>query len=221
MRSDTLMRGMHQVCNHDLPNQIVALQSLLQMLQLEEFTRLSRDGQEYVQRLQKVTQRTSAMARFLKEMGKLQGYIGKPEELSFPVLAREIQGALKQQFPHKPFSFDWRWNIPSVVADYRTFVQALNEILTCLASRFEGPCRLSATTEESDNHAAIHFALETSPGSHDNDSYMVALRAGPSSFDQRMEIILARAWLAVSEATLVLTLQENQTSRFSILVPNQ
>ena len=59
MPSDRLLRGMQKVCSHDLPNQIVVLQSLLQMLQLEEADRLSPDGRDYVRRLQKVTRRTA------------------------------------------------------------------------------------------------------------------------------------------------------------------
>src|SRR5271163_4567236 len=91
MQPDRLLRGMHKVCSHDLPNQLVALQSLLQMLQLDEAERLSTDGQEYLRRLQNVAQRTNAIARFLKEMEKLHSYISKPEEITLTLLAREIQ----------------------------------------------------------------------------------------------------------------------------------
>lgn len=219
--SDRLLTGMHQVCNHDLPNQLVALQSLLHMLHMEESSRLSQDGQEYVQRLQNVTQRTGAMARFLKEMSKLQGYAGKPEELSLTMLAREIQGALKQQFPHREFIFEWRWTVPSIVGDCRTVIQALNEMLTWLASGHAGPCRLKAATQSLENHTALHFELHTAVPADDNDHYVIVPHGGSSTLDKRMELVLSRAWLAVSDATLELTARDGSASRFVIVVPNQ
>ena len=55
--SDHLLRAMHKVFSHDLPNQMVVLQSLLHLLDQEESARLSDKGREYVRRLLNATKR--------------------------------------------------------------------------------------------------------------------------------------------------------------------
>ena len=92
MRSDRLLRSMQKVIRHDLPNQMVALVSLLQLLSAEETTRLSADGREYVRRLQNATVRASEMLRFLKQMEQLNSFVPRLEKISVPPLARELQG---------------------------------------------------------------------------------------------------------------------------------
>jgi hypothetical protein len=67
-RSDRLLRTMRPVLSHDLPNQLVALQGLLQMLELDEAASLGAPAQETVFRLQRVARRTCEMARFLREV---------------------------------------------------------------------------------------------------------------------------------------------------------
>ena len=225
MPSERLLRGMQKACSHDLPNQIVVLQSLLQMLQLEEADRLSPDGQEYVRRLQKVTQRTAELARFIKEMCKLNGYVGKPEELSQQVLAREIQGALKQHFPDKQFRFDWQWAVPSIVGDYRTVLQALIEILSWSAARQGNVCQVTGAAAEKENQLVVHFGLATVDPTPDNTPQTVSKPDVQPSPEQRMEIILAREWLAVSNATLAMPSKNVGDGpgecEFTIHVPNR
>src|SRR6266542_384953 len=51
-KAERLLRSMHKVFSHDLPNQMVVLQSLLQLLRQEEAQNLTDDGREYVRRLQ-------------------------------------------------------------------------------------------------------------------------------------------------------------------------
>jgi hypothetical protein len=218
MRSDRLLRGMHKVFNHDLPNQIVSLQSLLQMLQEEEYDRLSDDGREYVNRLQNVTQRVSEMVRFLKEMNKLNACAGKPEAIALDLLAREIQGTLKQHFPRTEFAFVWQWSIPTIVGDYRTFMQALTEILTCLMPASADACRLEAGSENMGNRIAVHFMLASGAPVNDNKPHMA--RAGQVPVEKRMETVLARACLAVSEATLEMS-SGNGKNSFTIFVPSR
>jgi len=219
MQSDRLMRGMHMVCSHDLPNQLVALQSLLQMLHAEEYERLSKDGREYVERMQNVMKRTSALARFLREMDKLHGQAAKPERLALSMVARELQGLLKQQFPDMQFAFEWQWTIPSITGDYRTFLQALAEILTWVLPSFGPECQVVGRSEARENRVAVQIALASEPTANDNGPHMAKRRFGSKAVEQSMEIVLAREWLAVSEAALEIT--GDGGSRFAILVPNK
>src|SRR6266542_6419629 len=46
-RASRLLEALHPVCSHDLPNQIVALQSLLQLFSWDEADHLTPQGREY------------------------------------------------------------------------------------------------------------------------------------------------------------------------------
>src|SRR5947209_2331068 len=90
-RADRLLRRMHPVFSHDLPNQVVALQSLLQMLEMEEADRLGAEGREYLGRLHRVGRKISGLARFLKEVGRLHGYQRRLDMVSLAVLVRDVK----------------------------------------------------------------------------------------------------------------------------------
>src|SRR5437667_10877292 len=114
MRSDRLLRGMHKVISHDLPNQIVAVRGLLQLLSLEEADRLTEVGREYVRRLHSAAGRAAELLRFLKEMERLHSFTVQQEMVPLSALARELQGELQRRHPGVEFDFAWQWEVPAV-----------------------------------------------------------------------------------------------------------
>ena len=98
-RADRLLRKMHPVFSHDLPNQVVALQSLLQMLEMEEADRLGAEGRECVGRLKRVAGRVQGLARFLKDLGRLNSYQRRTESVVLAALVREVKVGLQAQCP--------------------------------------------------------------------------------------------------------------------------
>src|SRR5260370_40865898 len=95
-RADRLLRKMHPVLSHDLPNQMVALQSLLQMLERDRADQTMPQDQETVQRLHRVAGKTSTMVRFLRELGRLNTYQCNTEEVPLAGLIREIKVELHE-----------------------------------------------------------------------------------------------------------------------------
>jgi light-regulated signal transduction histidine kinase (bacteriophytochrome) len=209
MRSDRLLRGMHKVFSHDLPNQMVALQSLLQMLSADEAGRLSMEGQEYVRRLHSASLRACEQVRFLKEMGRINSCTAKAEAITLSTLARELQGELQQKHPHTEFTFDWQWETASIVGDVRTLRLALSELFTALMGPNAGQCRVSASARSQGNEIILTFQLQERRAAWTEQA-----------LEQRMEIVLAREWLALSAANLEVTLPAEGTVCFLISIPN-
>jgi light-regulated signal transduction histidine kinase (bacteriophytochrome) len=208
VRSDRLLRGMHRVFSHDLPNQMVALQSLLQLLSAEEAGHLTKEGQEYVRRLRSATLRACEQVRFLKEMGRINASTAKAETIALGTLARELQGELQQKHPHTEFSFAWHWDAPAVIGDVRTLRLALSELCNALMGPDAKHCRLSATAQSQADRIMLVFQLE-------QPSAVWTEQA----IEQRMEIVLAREWLALSAASLEVTPPADGTVRFLISIP--
>jgi signal transduction histidine kinase len=209
MRSDRLLRGMQKVFSHDLPNEMVVLQSLLQLLDQEESSRLSDDGHEYIRRLQSATKRTSGMIRFLKEMARLSAFTIKSETVPLAALARELQGELQRSHPATQFEFAWQWNAPTIVGDSRVFLQAILGLCACSLQPNRKKCRVSATSEQQGDSIELAFHLDGRKESP------------PQSLEQRMEIILAREWLALCGVDIEVTQTDDGELCFSLVVPNR
>jgi light-regulated signal transduction histidine kinase (bacteriophytochrome) len=205
---------MHQVVSHDLPNQLVAVQGLLQLLSLEEADRLSEEGREYLRRLHNATRRGAELARFLKEMERLRTFTVQSTTIGLADLARELQGELQQRFPTKVFEFKWQWHEPQAVGDPRVLSQAIRELLIGLIPAAASHCRISASSNRQGKAIELAFCLEDAQGSTPADQ-----PAPP--FEQRLEVILAREWLALLNTALELAESSGNEVRFSILIPNQ
>ena len=199
---------MHKVVHHDLPNQMVALHSLLQLLNDEESARLSAEGREYVRRLQNATKQSSEMVRFLKEIDRIHTISCKAETVKLSALARELQGEFVRLYPGTQFAFEWQWQVPALVGDVRVFLHATRELFAGLMQPPGKSCRVSASSAQRGEAVELAFRLEESP---------TPTRANPQKLEERMEIILAREWLALAGAELMLSV--GAESRFVVVVP--
>jgi light-regulated signal transduction histidine kinase (bacteriophytochrome) len=70
--ADRLLSAMHQVLSHDLPNQLVVIQALANLLDDEEKKNLTADGQEYLQRLVGAARQAGELTTFLQR--SVRGY---------------------------------------------------------------------------------------------------------------------------------------------------
>jgi len=215
-QADRLLRLMHQVCSHDLPNQLVVLQSLLKLLSLEESANLGDEGQEFVRRLQSATRHASGMVRFLKEMGGVKSRAARLEPIALAELARELQGGLQHLYPARQFAFAWDWHVPAIVGDHRLYLQAILELYAGLAHANGQHCRLTASSQEHADMIELAFHIEERLASDG-----AAASAKPRALEERMEIILAREWLALCGAGLEVLSAEGAEARFSLIVPNR
>ncbi|MBI3821113.1 MAG: hypothetical protein HY289_00360 [Planctomycetes bacterium] len=212
MRSDQLLRAMHKVFSHDLPNQMVVLQSLLQLLDQDEAARLSGDGREYLRRLLNATRRASDMVRFLKEMGRLNSFTPRSETIALDALARELQGELHRLYPGRTFEFDGQWRVPALVGDARVFLSALLELFAGLLAPQGKWCHVAAGSERAGDGVALTFRLDEKSGAPRPVGFLQMI-------EQRMEIVLAGEWLRLCDAHLELTLPADGATRFTIAVP--
>lgn len=212
-RADRLLKNMHKVFSHDLPNQMMAVQGLLQLLSLEETDRMSPAGREYVRRLQNASHRASDLVRFLREMSRLNGYVPKPETIDFGVWERELQVELRRQFPEREFQFDWQWQGANLVADSRALLRGAAAVCAGLLARSGPTCRVFGTAERGPSTVELAFHLEeigaTQPG------------PTPAVSGANLDLVLAREWLAICQADLDVAPVSATKACFSILVPEQ
>jgi len=220
-RADRLLRDMHKVFSHDLPNQMIALQSLLQFLSQEESSRLSDEGKEYVRRLQNAARRASEMVRFLKEMSRLRTFTCRTESIPLATLARELQGELQRRHPEREFTFEWHWQAPAVVGDPRVFLQAILELCADLLPSYGKQCRVGATSQVKGEAIELAFNLDEPAASRGIADPPAHSPIEPRAAAERMEIILASAWLALCGADVDVARKDGLDASFTIVVPNR
>jgi light-regulated signal transduction histidine kinase (bacteriophytochrome) len=208
---EEVLRGMHKALAHDLPNQIVALQGLLQLLDQDESAALSPDGREFLMRLHGAARRTGALARFLKEMAQVPALTCKTATIVLDRFALEVQGELQRLHPDRQLDFRWNWHVPEVVGDARILVRAVTELFVGLLSSEGQACRIDGSSQASGTVIRLEFQMTVPETS-------AALRP-IETFEQRMEIILARAWLSCCGASVEFTLPIAGAPRFCITLP--
>jgi hypothetical protein len=218
-RSDRLLRTMRPVLSHDLPNQLVALQGLLQMLELDEAASLGAPAQETVFRLQRVARRTCEMARFLREVERLGSYQCRLEEVQLARLMREVQGELQQRCPDVALACAFAGDVNTVFADARLLTHALVEVLRCLVDNKTGTMALQLTARHLGQDTELRGELRwpSTPAA----SAIRPVQSDCPRLNKRLEIVLAQELLAACGGRLTQVQENADCSPFALLLPRR
>jgi two-component system C4-dicarboxylate transport sensor histidine kinase DctB len=101
-----LLACVQKVAGHDLPNRLVAIQGLLELLLIEEADRLSPEGHQLVQRVQVATRRAHALTQALEQL--CRSWTEQPAEtLSLYEMARETGARINQLYSDRVIEYDW------------------------------------------------------------------------------------------------------------------
>jgi K+-sensing histidine kinase KdpD len=218
-RADRLLRKMHPVFSHDLPNQVVALQSLLQMLEGDRIVPLSVQEQETLQRLHRVAGKTSTMVRFLRELGRLNSYVRRVEAVRLAGVIREVSVELQQYFPEAPLPCELNGDVKAVVADPRLLKQALVEILRCLIDRRGAASALRLEARGTMEGTELRGELVWVSGPSASNAQGLPPDRAP--LDQRPEIGLAQELLAAWGGRLTEVREVAEVASFTVVVPSR
>jgi light-regulated signal transduction histidine kinase (bacteriophytochrome) len=216
-RAERVLASFQQVLNHDLPNQMVAIQGLLQVLELEEGSRLSAEGQDYVRRLAAVTRRVQDMLATLKAILKAGAEPGPAEEVALADLAREVAAEIKQLCPGRTVTYHVRLAALTVKARRGPLHRALVELIRAVLLEKDG--------------AECHVRVESRPVAAGVELVIgrwqeqaAELAQAPAAGSERpcanrLGLILARELADTWGGTLAVTEEVGHGKLFSVLVP--
>jgi signal transduction histidine kinase len=132
-RAERVLWHLRKALSHDVSNQLVAVQGLLQLLQMEEADRLSADGQDYVRRAATAAQRAQGLLGTLKELARLGGEKLPPSEvISLDGLVRELTADVKADHPTCVLECQLALDAVRVAAPGRLLHQTLFRLLRVL-----------------------------------------------------------------------------------------
>jgi signal transduction histidine kinase len=124
-----LLAWFQQALGHDLPNHLVAIQGLLNLLELEEGDRLDPNGQEYLRRISASAQKAQKLLRSLADIGRARASLTPPEPIPFLDLAQEVATETKQLNPDRLLEYHFTADVPLVKAPREALRQVLLQLL--------------------------------------------------------------------------------------------
>jgi signal transduction histidine kinase len=124
------MLACHQMAlGHELPNHLVALSGLLQLLATEEESQLGADGREYLRRIMAATQRVQTLVGRLAEMGRVLRDSWQVERVALNEALREAAVESKKLSPQAILEYHCCEPSPSLVVARKALRQVLLELL--------------------------------------------------------------------------------------------
>jgi signal transduction histidine kinase len=125
--SERLLACYRQALGHELPNQLVAIQGLVRLLQLDEADRLSAEARDYLDRLAGLARRAHDLARELAELGRAGPGPAPPADVAEVVA--EAAAEVKQLCPGRPFEYHVGGESSSFPVPYLALRQVLVRLL--------------------------------------------------------------------------------------------
>ena len=210
-----VLEAMHPVCSHDLPNQVVALQSLLQLFAWDEAANLSPQGREYFERLQSVAGKTVAYVQFLKEMARLARQTPQIESLRVPHLVAEVSAEVQRLHPDHVWTWQCRLDVEDVRADRRLVHKGLLHFLRVPVLLGLGATTIEMHTAAQPGHVAWNIAASPASGAAPACSEAALL-------EKRLELMLAQAyWAAADIVCRPVEGPAAGVTKVSLVVPNR
>jgi hypothetical protein len=192
-RLQRLLEACRKGLDHDLPNQLVALHGLLQLLKMEESDRLSPAGLDYLQRLVRVVQRTQALARTLKELARLGSGLPSTGMVALPELVEEVLAEWQV-----PPVCSFVWDAPRVRAPRSHLHQTVAQILRLLLESLAGePAQINFISRPAP--PGIELSLQLGDAAQTDLSITPSaplLADMPAVWHERVECVLIRELVA-------------------------
>src|SRR5258708_7444364 len=104
-RADHLLACYQMALGHELPNHLVAIRGLTQMLQLDEAEHLGEDGRDYVRRLVGAAQRVQTLVGGLADLGRAMRDSWQVEHVALAEAIKEAVAEIKKLCPEAVFEY--------------------------------------------------------------------------------------------------------------------
>ena len=130
-RAERLLQALVPVFSHDLPNQLVVVQSLLGLLELEEGDNLSPAVRDFLTRVKGAAKRAANTVQFAKNMAQLARRQEGQVDIPLRSLFEDIQAQLNVLFPRKSITYIISGEVTTVHAGRRLLYGAVVDALRC------------------------------------------------------------------------------------------
>jgi signal transduction histidine kinase len=218
-RAERVLACFQRALSHDLPNQLVALQGLLLLLELEEGGRLGAEGRDYLRRLAAVTGRVQDLVATLRAIGRAAAAPGPVEEVTLAELAREAAAEVKQRFPAPAVTYQLRFPAPVVNTYRRPLLRAVVELIGVVLRDTEGEAaRLLLGSRATPDGVELSVGRDPESPAPPANGPAAARRAGDPDAAGALTLALVRELVDTWGGTVAPAGEPGPGRRFTILV---
>jgi signal transduction histidine kinase len=168
---ERLLAAYQQALGHELPNRLVAIQGLVQLLQLEEADKLGPEGREYLDRVAGLSRRAHELVRALAEIGQAVRAAQSSEPTEIADVAREAGTAVNQLYPQVSIEYHFTNPAPRLRVARLALYQVLAHLLRHAAQAGHGDQALCINVGGQDTPTGVEFwVTDDGPGLTDAES---------------------------------------------------
>lgn len=237
-RAQAILKSFEPLINHDLPNMIVALKGLLQMLHAECGEQMSDAGNDYLCRLMHVAGRLQVAVSLMRAINKVAAKDALPEPVCVGDILREAAAAAKPALTGKQLHFHSVLRCGSVTAPQQLLLQALTELVALLGRSTEGDeihfyftsrrlgddieLTLSNCAVQTENLSTGSEVLQEYPASPNVERFSFEFREFPSDKPEtRLRLVLVEELVATWNGTMRADRIKDQGYLFTLLIPQK
>lgn len=178
-RSEKILDGLQTTLNHDLPNLVIAMQGLLQIVELEEAANFSTEGKDFFRRLQSTVHQMRQTLTLIRSVNKTTPLSESPTNFSLRETLIEAAAVVKLRFPEISITFEGQavnGFVPGFPDRMQTIFAEILTLMVTTGSRSKLICSVSSRKLPNtielllDNHPNLktEFPSQSSPKSEWN-----------------------------------------------------
>jgi light-regulated signal transduction histidine kinase (bacteriophytochrome) len=188
--AERLLAALYTACSHDLPNQVLSLQSLIHLISMEESPRLDAEGRQYLERLNSVAERIAGISDFQKAIVRLARTTPSPRAINLGEMFRELQ-ALARKVIKAPLAWELELTSPPVWADHSLVFPSIGDLIKAMVVP-AGPTAVSVRAASTAAGPWVRLELTVR-----------GVRVNPTVFERRDDVVLAKERLHAAGVGLV------------------
>lgn len=183
--------------NHELPNHLVAILGLIQLVRLELTGNLSQEIEELFNRVQAAVQRTQKVVHMLAAIGQVGPESDGAGCVSLEEVAHEAGQALGKLFPTAQLEFDWASSAPRLFVGRAALHSVLFQVMHRAAQASDGIVRIRIESRATPDFYELDV-IDTGPPLSERERRFLF---EPFTGDHRQEanrglgLFLARLWM--------------------------
>jgi light-regulated signal transduction histidine kinase (bacteriophytochrome) len=178
-----------KICRHDLPNRLVVIRGLVNLL-LEESGKLGSEGQEYARRLSAASERALDLMQTVKTLLAVDALADKPEEIDVPDLARELARETKQLLPGADVEYQFSFTVRKVHGIRRSVHKVMGELLR--HSLGEGRAKAFVEMGSRSTEQGAEISLAIAPNRIALEPALASSREDSTATEKQLEVLVAR-----------------------------
>lgn len=234
--AERTLKALQSIVNHDLPNMLVAIQGLMQLLEMDEEGNLSENGKDYIRRMRDMIGKAQSVTGTLRSISSVRAKMTLPETISLNNLFDEISAHLAIQTETDDLKLVTNLRVANLIVSRNLFYQVVLEslrLLTMMDNVRAKTIYASSHLVDGDTTLVLSNCRESVwtdlSRSHSAQSHSVAELDNPESntinydclgTEHRLVLILLTELVTAWGGSLVVTNITNEAVCITFSIPN-